>query len=450
MSDRGDFEREIAEEDQVSSILRGSDRPATIPPFADVVRRAERHQSVGPGFALAVAALLVVLIVAGIGALRTPAEPGVSSGSASPPGSPAVPSATGSLSTVPTASPLSTTQAGGPLRAEFAVIYDGVRQGYDKGSAPLVRREGETNFAVGELAPSFFNQFIGAVSPDGRRAVYFAQREGQPWTLYLLDGAKPNDQRVLKPIPGEIPNGFPLWSSDGGGVAYVVLDEGANQGVKPKYSAIRTLDLVSGAVTETARASDGSSYSVVGWERASSTLAAVISPYAAPATSYLVFSPSGPKTWTLDGQYSMYAAPNGRDVAGVRCDAPMKECSLWTWTLDDFGSKVDRKLGSNLSIISWRPGTNELGLLVGNANTVPDQIELWSLGGAPRFVAQIRGAAFGRPFFRADGSALIVQTSQTGASLVDLVNIAVSTFPLHSPEAQGESNRLRASIRVGS
>jgi hypothetical protein len=330
------------------------------------------------------------------------------------------------------------------------VIYDGVRQGYDKGSAPLVRREGETNFAVGELAPTFFNQFIGAVSPDGRRAVYFAQREGQPWTLYLLDGAKPNDQRVLKPIPGEIPNGFPLWSSDGGGVAYVVLDEGANQGVKPKYSAIRTLDLVSGAVTETARASDGSSYSVVGWERASSTLAAVISPYAAPATSYLVFSPSGPKTWTLDGQYSMYAAPNGRDVAGVRCDAPMKECSLWTWTLDDFGSKVDRKLGSNLSIISWRPGTNELGLLVGNANTVPDQIELWSLGGAPRFVAQIRGAAFGRPFFRADGSALIVQTSQTGASLVDLVNIAVSTFPLHSPEAQGESNRLRASIRVGS
>ena len=71
------------------------------------------------------------------------------------------------------------TPAPGVLKPDFGVIYDGIRQGYDKGSAPLLRREGEMNTAVGELAPSFFNHFIGAVSTDGRRAAYFAQREGQ-------------------------------------------------------------------------------------------------------------------------------------------------------------------------------------------------------------------------------------------------------------------------------
>ena len=585
MSDRHDPDRELAEEEELLRLLGKRHPTAVVPPFSAVARRAER-QSTTPLFALAAAAVLVAVVVAGIGAWRAataPAAPtpsGADGCPTAPPGALVGPQAEGrwlvmsldaveptdaqtnqiwwkvrfsvprgapgpatvmaraetrvagaslqilsygidgagprtvadgeSLTVAPctslvvvvrTAGPLiegawrytvsiekivlpeggtvtetlglplscanqtrrctpvdvtvvatpAATPAPGVLKPDFGVIYDGIRQGYDKGSAPLLRREGETDTAVGELAPSFFNRFIGAVSTDGRRAAYFAQREGQPWALYLLDGAKPSDQRVLTGIPGEIPYGDPVWSSDGNGLAYTVADEGANQGVKPTYSAIRTIDLSSGAVSEIARARDGSGYAVIGWERATSTLAAVVSPYAARATTYVVFSPAGPRMWTLDGFYSTYAvASNGRDVAGVRCDLPTKECSLWTWNLDDFGSKVDRRLGSNFSVIGWRPGTTELGLLVGAGNAVPDRIELWSPDGSRRSIAQVSGAGIGARFFRADGSAVIVQTSQTDASIVDLATGGVSPFPLHAPEAQFDANRIRASIRLGS
>lgn len=449
MSDRTDLERDIAEEDELASILRSADSRAVVPPFADVARRAQKHQGVSPALALASAALVAVVAVAAIGALRGPATTGVSTATESP--TAAVTPSGATTTPVPTASTSVTpspTTAGAAIKSEFAVIYDGVRQGYDKGSAPLIRREGETNFAVGELAPSFFEQFIGAVSPDGRRAVYFAQRQGEPWTLYLLDGAKPNDQRVIRTIAGEIPNGAPVWSSDGTGIAYVVLDEGANQGVTPKYSAIRTLDVATGAVSEVARVTDGSSYSLVGWDRARSIIAALLAPDRAPATQYMVFSSGALKSFPLDGQYSTYAAPNGRDVAGVRCDAPTKECSLWTWTLDDFGSKLDRKLGSNLSVIGWRQGTGDLVLLVGEPGAVPNRISLWSATAGLRPVAQVDGSGYSRPFLRADGSAVIVQQSQTAASIVDLDGGTVTPFPLHTPEAQFEPNRLRASIRL--
>jgi hypothetical protein len=452
MSDPRDFEREIAEEDELTSILRAADR-TTVPPFADVLRRAERHQNVSPGLALAAAALVVVVFVAAIGALRTPADPGVSTASEKPTasGSPAAPSPTPVISgsPAPTSGP-----AGVALRPDLAVIYDGIRQGWEKGSAPLVRREGETHVAVGELAPSFSNQFRGSVSPDGRRAMYFAQRQGQPWALYLLDGStNPNDQRLIRTIPDEIPAGPPVWSFDGNGVAFVVMDSGANQGVKPKFAALRTLDLASGTVTEVRRVEDGSSYSVVGWDRARSILAAVISPYAAAATQYLVVAPSGSKLWTLDGEYSMSAAPNGRDVAGVRCDrVGGGSCALWMWDLDNFASKVDQNLGPGLSLsgIGWRPGTSELGLTVGNVGAERDRIELWSASGGRRLLAQVRRADYSRPFFRADGSAVIVQTSQTEASILDLATGHVSPFPLHTPEAPSEPNRIRASIRLGS
>jgi hypothetical protein len=451
MSDSRDFDREIAEEDELMSILRAPDRTTTIPPFGDVLQRAERHQNVTPGLALAAVAVVVVAFVAVIGALRTPADPGVSSTSEKPAvsASPVAPSPTPAVS----GSPMPTsTPAGSALRPDFAVIYDGVRQGYEKGSAPLVRREGETQFAVGELAPSFFNQFMGSVSPDGRRAVYFAQREGQPWALYLLDATtNPNEQRVIRTIPDEIPAEPPIWSFDGNGIGFVVMDSGANQGVKPKYTALRTLDLVSGTVTEVARIDDGSRYSVVGWDRASSTVAAVIYPYAAAAARYLVFAPSGPKSWILDGQYSMSVAPNGRDVAGVRCDRQGSGgCTLWMWSLANFASKVDQNVGPNLSLMSfgWRPGTGELGLTVGTVGAQLDRIELWSASAGRRLVAEIRGAGYSRPFFRADGSAVIVQTSRSEASIVDLATGEASSFPLHESEAPLESNHMRASIRL--
>src|SRR6267142_4978651 len=144
--------------------------------------------------ALGVFALLV--------ASCAPSTSGPSSASAS-----AVPTIPGSREPTPTArssTPAPTATSNAALfKSNFGVIYWGARQGWEPGSAPQILPEGRTA-TVGQLAGSFFNQFHGAVSPDGRRAIYAAQPDmNGPWGYYLLDGAKPNEQRRLLALPNE-------------------------------------------------------------------------------------------------------------------------------------------------------------------------------------------------------------------------------------------------------
>lgn len=335
----------------------------------------------------------------------------------------------------------------GVLAPDFAVIYDGVRTGLEKGSAPQVRREGETR-AVGELAPSFFNQFNGAVSPDGRRAVYFATGAGS-WALYLLDGARPNEQRRLAEIRGEIPGGRPVWSGDGSGVAFTVLDESANQGVRPTYSALRTIEIATGEVRELARAPAGSAYAAVGWDRARSIIAATLHPHGQQTgTTYVAISSSGTRTWAMDAGYSIAASPRTHEVAGVRCEAA-RGCSLWLWPLGDFGSRRDlRVTASSLGLLGWRPGADEVALMVGSSDPgKPGDIELVSSSGARR-VAYPLTTLSERPFFRADGRALIVPLRLDEAIVVDLASGLVSPLPLPAPLVPWELGRLAASIRL--
>lgn len=335
----------------------------------------------------------------------------------------------------------------------FGIIYSGIRQGYAAGSSMQVRREGETRTAVAELVPSYFNQWGGAVAPDGRRAVYFAQRQSEPWTLYLFDGAKPTEQRVLAALPGEV--GFqPVWSGDGAGVAFVVIDQ-LGYGATPAYSAIRTLDIASGVVTERARVTGGSSYTLVGWDRANGTLAAMIVPLADQGSlTYVVLSGTNQRTWTLDARYSAVASPDARDVVGVKCEGLQIACSVWTWKLGDFDTRIDRKIGTGLSvgIIGWRPGTNEVALQIsGIAATVGMSIELWSASAGSRQVVYTTSAIFDNgSFFRADGTALIVVTEANQAFVVDLVSARTTQLPLPAPDPAFEIVRPRASVRLGS
>jgi hypothetical protein len=339
------------------------------------------------------------------------------------------------------------------LKPSFGVIYSGVRQGYAAGLSMQVRREGETKTAVGELAPSYFNQWNGAVAPDGRRAVYFAQPQSGAWTLYLFDGAKPTEQRALLTLPGEV--GFqPMWSGDGAGVAFTVIDQ-LGYGATPAYSAIRTLDLASGLVTERARITGGSAYTLVGWDRANATLAATIVPHADQGPlMYVVLSGTTQRTWTLDARYSAVASPDARDVVGVKCEGLQIGCSLWTWKLGDFDTRVDRKIGTGLSvgIIGWRPGTNEVALQIsGITATVGLSIELWSASAGSRHVVYASSASFDNgSFFRADGTALIVVTEANQAFVVDLVSARTTQLPVPAPDPAFEIGRPSASVRLGS
>ncbi len=338
------------------------------------------------------------------------------------------------------------------LKPSFGVIYSGIRQGWDPGSAQQIRREGETT-SVGELAGSYFNQFHGTVSPDGRRAVYPGQTQDGPWSLYLLDGARPNEQRRLLALPNEIP-GLPVWSGDMTGIAFTVQDSGATQGVAPKYDSIRTLDLATGKVMEIARITDGSTYRIVGWDRRSGMLAALVSPHAAPASAYVVIGPSGTRTTALasgtESGWAVYGSPDARTVAGIHCEAT-SGCSLWTWPLADYGARADQHFGSNVSlgIIGWRPGTEDLALGVSNLRPSGGDahIELWSASAGRRTVYTGGSSPPSSPFFRADGSALIVPGYGEGL-VVDIATGATSPLPFPAPTGPYERALPEASIRL--
>ncbi|MBI3522726.1 MAG: hypothetical protein HY071_06435 [Chloroflexi bacterium] len=336
------------------------------------------------------------------------------------------------------------------LDPRFGVIFSGVRTGSASGSAAQVRREGETR-PIGELAPSFFNQFNGSVSPDGRRAAYFADGPSGPSgsTLYLVDGTKPTERQLLLSLGDEIPAARPLWSGDGTGIVFSVLDKGANQGVRPQYSALRTFDLATRAVTEIARLSGGASYSAVGWDRATSTLAALEARYAEPALTYTVFGLTGRRSFAVEGAYSMVASPDAKEVAGVRCEATLG-CSLWRWPLATFDARREQKVGDRqtLGLIGFRPGTSELALLVGDAAARIDRIELWSSRGGRTVQNVVDGRPPDSAFFRADGRALIVAGRPDEVVVIDVASGVSARLPQPTPQAPFEIGRAAASIRL--
>jgi hypothetical protein len=342
------------------------------------------------------------------------------------------------------ATPVATaTPVPGVLNPRIGIIFSGMPS-VEQRLPPVVRREGETR-TTAELAGSVFNVFTGTVSPDGRRAVYFAQPPGEPWGLYLLDGSRPSEQRRLATIPGEIPAGAPVWANDGSGVAFTVYDEESRHALTPKFSATRTLDLSSLKVTELARLSDGTSYGVIGWDASTSTIAAMTG--SRDNANYVVFSPTGRRTTPFNG-YTIYGAANGRDVVGVSC-TPSYGCSLWTWILGNVEGRVEHKLGAGLSlgVIGFRPGSSDIGLLVGSLPPGPlnETIELWSPEAGRRVVYRA-GEIFPSPvLFRADGSGVYIVLRTNNVVVLDLRTGLMTPLPLPSGAPDG-FRHLAASI----
>ena len=455
MSDKSDLERDIREEDELRALL-GTRERTSIPPFASLAARAHRRSV--PFGAIAAVAAGVVITAVGLSLVFPPATPAaVPSASASPTasssaGAVASPSAGPSASGSPTTTPAPTPSLGAAvLKPGFGVIYWGPRQGWEPGSGPQILPEGRTA-SVGELAQSYFNQFHGTVSPDGRRAIYAAQPDlNGPWGYYLLDGSKPTEQRRLLALTNEIPGPL-LWSADMSAIAFTAQDSAATQGVIPKYDSIRTLDLATGAVRELARITDGSYYQLVGWDKANGTLVAQINPYPpveGKKSTYLVIGPSGTKTTPVDGPSAYATSPDARTVVGLQC-AAATACSLWTWPLADYGARTDQHLPAGLSLgadVSFRPGTNDIGLSVSEQNSTSARIALWSASAGLRTVYQFpAGRSAGTWFFRADGSAVIAHLGAGEDLVIDIASGQSTRLPMF--DSQTSYSNSAASIRL--
>lgn len=405
---------------------------------------------------LSLAVLLVVGLMTGGGLpnpgvrVISPRPSGEAASSTSPSPPPSTATATATASPNVSAAPSATPNAA-LLKPGFGVIYWGARQGWEPGSAPQILPEGRTT-KVGELAGSYFNQFYGTVSPDGRRAIYAAQPDTSgPWGYYLLDGSKPTEQRRLLALPNENP-GPVLWSADVSAIAFTAQDAGATQGVIPKYDSIRTLDLTTGAVRELARITDGSYYQIVAWDKPSGTLAAQILPYppvAGKKSTYLVIGPSGTRTLPVDGPTSYATSSDARTVVGLQC-AAATGCSLWTWPLADYGARVDQGLpaGLSLNVIGFRPGTSDVGLTVFEQSGGSGRIALWSASAGLRTVYPFPAghSPSGPWFFRADGSAVIVNFGIGDDLVIDIATGQSTRLPLS--DSQTSYSRSAASIRL--
>lgn len=450
-----DLERDIRDEDELRRLLRTPDR-GEVPSFASVAARASRR-SVVPG-AIAATAAAVVVIAVGLAMIRPPDQSGAvpspsASGLTSPtatasPSAAATPTPIASSAAVSSPSPSQT--ASSLFKPGFGVIYWGSGQGFDPSAAPQVVREGEKS-SVGALAGSFFDQFHGAVSPDGRRAIYAAQPQlSSSWSYYLFDGAKPTEQRRLLELPNEIA-GPVLWAQDMSAIVFTAQDAGATQGVVPKYDSIRTLDLATGVVKELARITDGSYYQLVGWDKAAGTLAVQINPYPSDGSkksTYLVIGPSASKSTPMDGPVAYSASADARTVVGLQCTAATG-CSLWTWPLADYAARADQHLGSGLSmnVIGFRPNTNEVGLTVFDSAGA-GRFALWSPSSGLRDVYQFpSGRSPGGPaFFRADGSALIADFGVPQSLVIDIATGQATALPV--ADGQTSYSRPAASIRL--
>lgn len=305
------------------------------------------------------------------------------------------------------------------LNPSFGVIYQGRGTGSAPELTPNIRREGSTTPVV-RLIGNVLNQFIGAVAPDGRRIAYFAQPQGDVWNLYVLEPKAGSQQVPVTTLRDEHPISAPLWSSDGQQIAFAVADQNIAQGTTPAYTEIRTVDLAQHTVRTVARRTDHSTYQLVGWDKSTGAIAAlVISPVGTPS-EYALLGPLT-RSWALNAGTSVVASTDGR-VAIVVCE-PSTGCALRTTTLTDFGNQLDVNLGPGLSIgiIGFRPGTSDLALLVSPARAATTQtVELWSAQAGRREVLTTDASSLDSAFFRADGSALVVGTRPGNEIVVDL------------------------------
>ncbi|HET8569442.1 MAG TPA: hypothetical protein VFM93_10700 [Candidatus Limnocylindria bacterium] len=322
------------------------------------------------------------------------------------------------------------------LRDSWLVVFDGALTGWEKGAAPLLKRETQAT-AVGELAPSFFNQFHGAVSPDGRRAVYAAWALSSPRELYLLEGARPNVRTKLLTLTGEL-GGADVWSTDGEGVLIWVTDGGADQGVRPKYSAVRSYVIGGDAPRELLRVGGGAYLRGLLWDRRADRIVLGEIPYggAGPTRLHIIDRGRG-RAIELEKGTQYVPSPDGRDavvvslrvVSIVPIDEPSRRREI-------------ARLPDAAGVIGWRPATREVVILRNEGGrTIFSAVNADS--GASRDIGSIAGSPGRAPIFRADGSGFILDMGLSPALLMDATTGAVAALPA-DPEGRRPSGSLRA------
>lgn len=285
---------------------------------------------------------------------------------------------------------------------------------------------------LGDLATEQAS-FNGAVSSDGRRFAYWetAPGAGEARVLRLLDGSAPAQARVVFALPETetatvSAGGGVAWSSDGTGLLIGVNSR--EYGVtappvgaeRPRYAALRDVDVASGSVREIARSELSLPLRPVAWDRVRRIAAAVEIGHGGYIGSYvLVREGAAPIRTQLGTDIApAIAAPDASRVLAVR----FRPSALYVWSLAEPARRMTMEpaLGESIEKAIWR-NAREIVVLIASDEPAAHRLEVWPLEGPRRVV--LRGAQ-SLSGVRPDGTAAIVS-----GQVVDLETAAVSPIP---------------------
>lgn len=375
------------------------------------------------------AALAVLALVVAINTLRGPqvTSPAFPSTSASP-----------TTSRGATASP-STTATSQPSASPATVRPDG-RHGFlsQTGSGTGVLRTEENTTPLTRLA-----SFSGAaVSPDGRRLAMVRQSEtGQQ--LVWGDTTRFAEAKVVLDLSGsgEFASSI-VWAADNSNsIAFTVMKPSGQQGVDPPplYSALRTVDLETGAVRELVRTSNQRILAPLTWRPRDNVASGFETGAGGFAYSYVIVRGSQLERTEFDRDQAplgLQADRDGARVLGLFGRSNEFSVRWWAWDRPDQPREMRAPAGEGVFRAAWRPGSDDIGveILSSAPRQTPERgrFELWSVVTDTRRVVIARG---GFEMFRHDGSAAIGLRGTSAPFeivLIDLATGATTAIPSSS------------------
>ncbi len=391
------------------------------------------------------AALSVLAVVVAVNTLRGPqvtsaAAPSTSALPATSPGTTALPGATTSPGAAATSQP-SASPAGN-------VRPDG-RHGFLSQTGPerTVLRTEQDATPLAQIATGSG----GAVSPDGHRLAMLRGERGQQFVWG--DAIRFADAKVAVDLSGSGESfvGNAVWAADNSNsIAFAVIKPSTQQGVDtpPLYSALRSVDLATGAVRELARTNNGRILVPLIWRPRDNLAVSFETGPGGYAYSYVIVRTGQVNRTEFDRDQpplGLLADRDGARVLGLFGTGNDLVLKWWAWDRPEQAQEMRPPSGETFLRAVWRAGAEEIGveLVVTPTRTpVRGRFELWSVATNSRRVVIASG---GFEMFRHDGTAAIGLRGFAAPFEMYLIDLATgATTPI--PSQSGNERPLPTAL----
>jgi hypothetical protein len=264
-----------------------------------------------------------------------------------------------------------------------------------------------------------FDQQGFAVSPDGTRIAYWTpERNGARSELRVVTAAAPSSSQFSSSLSANEHGGGIAWSSDGTTLLYAV-----NLGDPTTSSTVRTVDLRSGGAAQVVLTSTAAGVILqpIAWSSSTHLAAVGETGEGGFMTTYDVINfTSNPPTSTranVPVQIPMSSVKASSDALfAVGLDLNARGFTYWPLqTMSGAGHHPPESKYGMATGFAWRPGTHEIGF-IGPSNQfwLCDVDKENPLGCGHTAFSGVPEGAFVKAF-RADGSAVLLQSSTAPA-----------------------------------